>query len=147
MRFISILFLLLQTVSSVAGDSPKYERKVVDQWWQAIHTLADAKAIRTTVEAYAIDHQRFPPAKNMEELRKLVEPIYVRTLPMTDAWGTPFEYRVSEDGHSYTIASAGSDRKFDESTWKDAGYTMSSKDDLVYHENQQREWVIQERCQ
>ncbi|HEV3484572.1 MAG TPA: hypothetical protein VG106_04130, partial [Vicinamibacterales bacterium] len=62
-----------------------------------------------------------------------------------DAWGTPFLYRVSADGKTYTIASAGSDKAFDESTWH-AGYSTSSKDDLVYRANLEKEWVIQRIC-
>jgi len=146
MRVLFILVAMLNAFSALAGDPPKkYEPTVVDQWYLALHSLADAKSIRTTVEAYAVDHHRYPPAATIEELRPLVEPVYIRTMPMKDAWGTPFIYRVSQDGQSYTIASAGSDRKFDESTWK-PGYTMSSKDDLVYQGDDEREWVIQARC-
>jgi len=146
MKFLSLLVLLLQAVTALAGDTPKYEPKVVDQWYLAVHTIADAKSIRTAIEAYAIDHNRYPAAKSMDELRPLIEPVYIRTAPMTDAWGTPFIYRGSADGRSFTIASAGSDRKFDESTWSSAGYTMSSKEDLVYQGDTEREWVIQNRC-
>ena len=146
MRFLVLILALLNAASSLAGDPPKtYTPTVVDQWWQSLHTLADAKSIRTAIEAYAVDNNRYPAAANMEELRKLVQPIYIRTMPTEDAWGTPFLYRVSADGKSYTIASAGSDRKFDESTWK-PGYTMSSKEDLVYQGDDEREWVIQDRC-
>src|SRR5215212_11726759 len=111
MRVLFILVAMLNAFSALAGEPPKkYEPTVVDQWYLALHSLADAKSIRTTVEAYAVDHHRYPPAATIEELRPLVEPVYIRTMPMKDAWGTPFIYRVSQDGQSYTIASAGSDR-------------------------------------
>ena len=121
---------------------------LVDHWWMAIHTHAALRSIQTAVEAYAVDHHRFPPAKNIDELTAEIAPIYIRTVPATDDWGTPILYRVSADGKSYVLASAGSDRKFDESTWSKTGYFTSSKEDMVLTEKDAaREWVVQRVCQ
>ena len=145
MRYLTFLLALIHAVAVLAGDPPaaKAEPRLVDQWWYAVHTIADARSLQTCIEAYYIDHRQFPPAASVDELRKLIEPIYIRTTPMKDAWGTPFLYRVSADGQSYALASAGSDRKFDDGTCT-AAYTTSSKDDLVYQPHDfVREWVIQ----
>jgi len=144
MKALVVAVSLLVAVPSFAA--PK-SNPVVDQWWLAVHSLAGARSLATAVEAYKIDHQRYPAAKNAEELRASIEPTYIGTAPTTDAWGTPILYRVSDDGRSYVIASAGSDRKFDEDSWT-AGFTTSSKDDLVLKSGGfTREWVIQRVCE
>jgi hypothetical protein len=121
---------------------------LVDQWWMAIQTHAALRSIRTAVEAYGMDHNRFPAAKDINELKSLIEPTYIRTTPSTDGWGTPILYRASADGQSYVIASAGSDKKFDEATWATTGYFTSSKEDMVLTEKEAtREWVLQRVCQ
>lgn len=148
MRLLFLLLALLNAASGLADDPKprKYEPRVVDQWYLAVHTIADANSLRTSVQAYAIDNKHYPLVTTIEELRPLLEPVYIRTMPTKDAWGTPFIYRPVDGGKSFVIASAGSDKKFDESAW-DAGYMMSSKDDLVYQGESAREWVIQARCQ
>ena len=147
-KLVSFLLVLLVTIPVVAGDKPVVERKIVDQWWLAVNTMADARSLMTAAEAYAIDNNRYPAANSVEELQKLIEPMYIRTTPLKDKWGTPFIYRVSADGKSYTVASAGSDRTFDESAWPaKTAYSTTSKDDVVYKDGEVvREWVIQRVC-
>ena len=146
-KLVSFLLVVLITIPVVAGDKPPVERKIVDQWWLAVNTMADARSLQITAEAYYIDNKRVPQATSVEELQKLVEPMYIRTTPLKDKWGTPFLYRVAADRQSYVIVSAGSDRQFDESTWDKAGYSTSSADDLVYKSgNFTREWIIQNTC-
>jgi hypothetical protein len=85
-------------------DRKKYPWKVV---------MADIRTIATASEAYATDENHYPKATTMEELRKLLEPIYVRTLPLKDAWGHDYVYRVSPDGQHYRIVSGGADGHID----------------------------------
>jgi len=121
---------------------------LVDQWWMALHTHAALRSIRTAVEAYAVDHDRFPAAKDIDELKTIIAPTYIRIVPTVDDWGTPILYRAGADGKSYVIASAGSDKKFDESTWTTPGYFASSKEDMVLTEKEAtREWILQRVCQ
>jgi Type II secretion system (T2SS), protein G len=120
------------------------ERTVVDQWFLAVHTEADLHSAQTAIEAFAIDNKHYPQAKDYAELATTVAPKYIRTMPLSDAWGTPYVYRAGAGGKSYTLASAGSDRAFDESTWSTGGYTLSSKDDMVLKsDGTVREWQIQ----
>jgi hypothetical protein len=45
-----------------------------------------------------------------------VTPIYIKTLPETDAWGTPYAYIVSSGGRHYRFVSAGADKQFEANT-------------------------------
>jgi hypothetical protein len=79
-------------------------------------TCADIRTIATASEAYATDQNHYPQATTMEELRKLLEPTYVRTLPLRDSWDHEFVYRVSADGQHYRIVSGGADGRIDPSS-------------------------------
>jgi hypothetical protein len=78
-------------------------------------TMADMRSIATALEAFKIDNGACPGATpgevevawNSEHL----QPIYIRTLPLDDAWGRPFLFW--SDGESYRIASLGSDGVLD----------------------------------
>jgi Bacterial type II secretion system protein G./Uncharacterized protein conserved in bacteria (DUF2059). len=74
-------------------------------------TLRDLRTIATCLEARATDTNEYPTVLTVEELKPLLEPVYVRRLPLVDAWGTPYAY-VS-DGRSYRVVSAGADRRFE----------------------------------
>lgn len=144
MRIITILNIIFAALPVVAGSGPG---AIVDQWWSAVHTMSEARSLQTAVEAYAQDHQRYPAAKDLKELEKAVGDIYIRTMPTHDGWGNLFLYRVSNDGRSYVIASAGSDGQFDESTWSAPGFSTSSKDDMVLKSGDfTKEWVVQRVC-
>lgn len=61
-------------------------------------TQYEIRVIKTAVEGYAGVHNEWPAAKNMEELRALVQPDFIKTLPMVDAWGAPFVYELDGKG-------------------------------------------------
>ena len=77
---------------------------------------ADIRNIATACEVYATDENHYPKATTMNELRKLLEPTYIRMLPLRDPWGHEYVYRVSADGEHYRIVSAGADGRFDRSS-------------------------------
>lgn len=81
-------------------------------------TMADIRTVATAVEAYATDHNQYPKASSIEELRPLLEPKYVATLPSTDGWthGLRYECWPAESCRSYAIAGPGKDGKFDETS-------------------------------
>ena len=95
-------------------------------------TKVDLRAISTAAEAYFTDHGEYPQAKTMEDLRPKLSPGYLKTVPMTDGWGTPFAYRASRgrNGH-YRVVSAGPDRKFDPSSL-DLNKRPAKSDDIIY---------------
>jgi hypothetical protein len=138
-KIAAVVVLFFFALTLHAASKPE----IVDHWWDAIDSLAGARSIQISVEAYRTDYGRYPAAANLTELKGLLSPIYIREFPEQDAWGTPFLYEVSPDGKFYTIASAGSDREFDRDSWKE-GYSVQSTDDLVYRDGGFiREWVIQ----
>lgn len=78
-------------------------------------TLRDTYTVATALEAFALDNKRYPgPTEGYvpaETLRKDLQPMYVRDLPATDAWGNPLLYW--SDGETYRIVSNGADGKPD----------------------------------
>jgi type II secretory pathway pseudopilin PulG len=116
-----ITALTLALALLAAGDSSEMRR-----------TRADMRSLSTSAEAYFTDHGEYPQAKTMEELRAKLSPVYIKTVPMTDGWGTPFAYRASrgKNGH-YRFVSAGPNRKFDP-TSLDLGKRPAKSDDIIY---------------
>jgi general secretion pathway protein G len=76
-------------------------------------TMADMRSIATAVEAYAVDTNQFPRATSLEELRPIIEPKYIRTMPTVDCWGHAFRYDSSRGEPGYFLGSAGKDGRFD----------------------------------
>jgi hypothetical protein len=91
-------------------------------------TREDLRSLSAAAEAYFSDHREYPKAKTMEELKAQLSPQYLKTVPMTDAWGTPFMYRSSR-GH-YRFVSAGPDRKFDPTSLV-LGKRPAKSDDII----------------
>ncbi len=96
----------------------------------ARRTLGEMREIRTAIEGYVRVHNAYPAAKTMDELRQVVQPDYIKVLPMRDEWGNPFLYEL-DDKVGYRVVSAGADGKFDRATWSTGGTTNSYADDAV----------------
>lgn len=144
--FASVLLFGLLSLPAVAGSVRGKERKLVDHFWPCHDTWTDMLAVQTAIEAYGVDHQSYPMATTMEELRSLVQPDYIADTPMKDAWGTEFRYAASPDGKKYWLVSAGSDRAFEERTWTTPAFLSDSARDAVRTSDGwagYREWVIQ----
>jgi len=69
--------------------------------------MADMRAIGTALEAYEVDHREYPDAGSVDELRPLLEPTYIKKLPMTDGWNRALQFSSRADG--YQIVSLGKD--------------------------------------
>ena len=144
-RVIGIVMIFAVIVPAVlAGDVTPRNRKLADRSGMCMHTIADMRTVQIVLEAYKQDNGKYPKAATMEELRALTEPMYVRTLPLKDVWGTELKYVADENGKGYQLVSAGSDKTFAPETWSSAGLLQSSKDDTVLTaDGNDREWVIQ----
>ena len=74
------------------------------------------------------------PTIPVDDLRALLVPFYISSIPTNDPWGTPYEYRlnVANPLSAYAIAlrSAGSDRLFEGTTY-DVDTTPGPASDLV----------------
>lgn len=111
-------------------------------------TMSDMRTLATAIEAFAVDEEALPQVTSLDELEALLAPTYVRTMPRTDVWGEPYSYVVSEDGMSYRIVSAGSDRVFDwdsrrfrapnEVARKNSSMTLAA--DLIFENGEFIQW-------
>lgn len=79
----------------------------------ARRTIADMRSLAVALEARATDTNEYPESCDMETLRKLVEPTYIRRMPERDAWGHNFVYIGSPSRQEYRIVSAGADGTFE----------------------------------
>ena len=70
-------------------------------------TMADMRSIGTAVESYAVDNNVYPVAVTNAALQVLVEPIYIKRMPLVDGWNGA--YQVASATTTYTIHSFGKD--------------------------------------
>jgi general secretion pathway protein G len=70
-------------------------------------TMADMRAIGTAVEAYSVDSTIYPTATGVAALRAVIDPTYIREMPILDGWSNPFQ--VDSSATQYTIYSQGKD--------------------------------------
>ena len=70
-------------------------------------TMADLRSVGTAVESYSIDNNVYPVASGMSALEPLIEPVYIRTAPLSDGWGRDFQ--VDATIVEYTLCSGGKD--------------------------------------
>lgn len=108
-----------------------------DDFYLHRKAMADMRSIATAMEAYAVDNNRYPNARDYRDLEKFVTPEYIRKLPETDPWGKPYVVIVSPDGQNYQIASAAADKVFEWSSTVmmppgTGGETVKPGADLVY---------------
>lgn len=130
--------LTLVAVVSICGAatvSPAREgepaRYVPTDAERARWTMSDLRTLGIALEAFRTDNGRYPTAATLEEAIAAIEPIYVRKAPASDAWGTPLRYIAVQGGAGYLIASAGSDARFEESSWTAEGEAASYDGDAV----------------
>lgn len=77
-------------------------------------TMRDMRSLNAAIEAWASDHEeKYPGAQSLEQLRKELQPNYVKEMPEKDSWGTSYAYVVSTDRDHFRIVSAGADGVFD----------------------------------
>ena len=79
-----------------------------------MRNMAEMRAIGTAIEAYAVDHNVYPPGNStVSAIKKYLEPVYIKKVPRKDSWGNHFLYKASQDLQSYTITSYGKDHTRD----------------------------------
>jgi Bacterial type II secretion system protein G. len=132
----ALLALIIATVVSplFAADGPYMPADAERGRW----TMSDMSSWRICFASYKQDHGKYPEAKSAAEARAAFEPIYIAHLPMSDAWGRPYD--VASDATSFTVASAGADGKFDKTSWSSGGALISFDDDAVV--TQEGRWLF-----
>src|SRR5437762_2565613 len=68
-------------------------------------TMHDMQSWRICFAAYKSDHGVYPAVSSTEAAKSLFEPIYVQHLPMTDAWGHPYD--VESDAQRFHVVKIG----------------------------------------
>jgi type II secretory pathway pseudopilin PulG len=78
-------------------------------------TMGDLKTIGVAIESYMVDNGYAPQVESIEELKKLLEPFYIKKLPLVDGWGFDFHYThgTGEQQDTYSIGSGGKDGLFE----------------------------------
>lgn len=70
-------------------------------------TMADLRSIGTAIESYSIDENNYPVVSTMGNLATVIEPLYMRNLPLTDGWSNGMI--VASIATEYTVCSGGKD--------------------------------------
>lgn len=82
-----------------------------------------------------VDISNYAPI-SQEDLEKLLVPKYLASLPATDGWGHPYDFRVNLESHTariYLVRSPGRDGAFSRESYTLATYPADDLDeDLVY---------------
>jgi type II secretory pathway pseudopilin PulG len=113
-------------------------------------TLADMRTVAQALEARATDMNTYAlvPADRQNpggkvgdltslrrvshrELAGALSPTYIKRLPQYDGWGREFDFYVADK--TYTVRSAGSDRRTEGDTYE-ARTTSRFEEDVVYSE-------------
>ena len=99
-------------------------------------TMADLRSVGTAVESYSIDNNVYPIATAMSTLETFIEPVYIRTAPLTDGWTRTF--LVAATIGEYTICSGGKDGGA--CTSDGAGATGSFNSSITFTSGQFVQW-------
>lgn len=93
-------------------------------------TLADLKEIGAALERYAVDHQHYPLAEDILALRPVLEPKYIKRLPLKDGWDSSLSYEIGEEGSTYRLRSPGKDGEWQE--FEEGEKVQDFTADIVY---------------
>ena len=73
-------------------------------------TMADIRSLGTAVESYAVDNNFYPKVNSYATLEPLIEPIYIKTAPVSDGWSKAWVFTGdTTNGTTYTVQSNGKD--------------------------------------
>lgn len=96
---------------------------------RAAATMSSFEELKEALNRYREKNRgQDPKATSIDELTKILVPKYVSSVPKADAWGTPLQVRSKEG--ELSVISAGSDRKFNESRWREVISTADYTRDL-----------------
>jgi general secretion pathway protein G len=134
---IGILFVVLLASGIIAAIAIPNLLSAIQRSKQK-RTMANIRTIATACEAYAVDHSMYPDATSIKELRPMLVPSYLKTLPEKDGWDRIYAYQSwkkdeSQKGPtSYMIVSFGKDGVVDSEHYFKGVITTSFNNDIVY---------------
>jgi hypothetical protein len=92
------------------------------------------RAVSTCIGSQPVDIALVPQI-SIADLRALLVPLYIASIPENDPWGTPYEYRLNVanlfSSHAIAVRSAGADRLLEGAIYA-VGTTASPEADLVF---------------
>ena len=101
-------------------------------------SMADIRSIGTAAEAYAVDNNFYPSAGNIGALAPVIEPVYIKKLPLQDGWNNAMVYTPGTVvGAGYTVYSTGKGGVDDADT---GGKTNIFSADIVFVDGQFAQW-------
>jgi hypothetical protein len=118
---------VVQNVVAAEAARPKAELNAVKRR----RTMAEMRSLATALEARATDEHRYPSAGTIQEIAKLLEPVYIRRAPRFDRWGKPLAFFGTPDGHRYRIVSGGTDGRIEDAHRVPGSPVLDGTDDLV----------------
>jgi general secretion pathway protein G len=103
-------------------------------------TMADMRSIGTSIESYAVDNNFYPKSMSnagSATIGGFVSPIYMKTVPTTDGWQSPWDADSNATGSQYTITSYAKDGTQGTNT---GGTTTDFNCDIVFAGGQFFQW-------
>ena len=74
-------------------------------------TMSDMRTISTALGAYGTDNVYYPRGQtDIAGMKGYLTPVYIKTYPNRDGWGTPYGFGSNSAGSDYTLVSYGKDR-------------------------------------
>ena len=105
-------------------------------------TMADLRSIGTSIEAYSVDTNFYPLGNTLagtSGLQGVLEPVYIKKMPLTDGWNTQMEYEPGAvSGGGYTLKSYGKGAA--EQGSPTGGKTTAFADDIIFVDGQFTQW-------
>ena len=102
-------------------------------------TMADLRSIGTAVEAYAVDTNIYPTATDANALATVLQPIYIKKMPLQDGWNSNLVYQpASSAGAGYTLKSTGKGGQIESSPA--GGKTQDFTKDIIFVDGQFTQW-------
>lgn len=96
-------------------------------------TMADMRAVGTSIEAYAVDYNRYPSGgSSIVGITSKLEPRYIKNVPTMDGWNGIFDYTTDTTFQAYTVISYGKDNKNDGDDATYQGVTNQFNNDIVF---------------
>lgn len=123
---------VVQNVVAAEAARPKAELNAVKRR----KTMADMRSLATALGARATDENRYPSAGTIQEIAKLLEPVYIRRAPRFDRWGKPLAFFGTSDGHRYRIVSGGTDGRIEDAHRVPGSPVLDGTDDLVLEDGE-----------
>ncbi|HEX6086782.1 MAG TPA: DUF2059 domain-containing protein, partial [Thermoanaerobaculia bacterium] len=127
----------MQTIREAAEATDEELRKEEAARYPWKQVMSDLRSLAIAVEARATDTNEYP-AVAFEELEALIAPTYIREVPKSDFWGTPYLY--VGDGQHYRFVSAGADKRFEWSsrqldlTLTEPRFSKSLDTDIIFQD-------------